>query len=76
MHGGWSSWGKFTACDKPCNGGYKYRKRKCNYPVPDFGGNYCQGSFQEKQKCPITKCRCMLLNLSITCIKNYKMQLF
>ena len=43
VHGGWSRWSQWSACDKPCGGGKQKRERECNNPTPRFGGNDCPG---------------------------------
>ncbi|XP_046331621.2 uncharacterized protein LOC124114874 isoform X1 [Haliotis rufescens] len=47
VHGGWSTWIITTStCSASCGGGSRTvsRTRRCNSPVPSFGGNNCVGS--------------------------------
>lgn len=40
VNGAWSAWGPYGAC----SGGYKWRYRNCNNPIPSCGGASCVGS--------------------------------
>ncbi|XP_061197855.1 SCO-spondin-like isoform X2 [Saccostrea echinata] len=51
IHGGFSNWGMWGDCSTTCGGGRKTRERKCNNPVPAFGGNNCTESFSEDIEC-------------------------
>ena len=46
-----SDWSAFSACDKPCGGGKRFRTRQCNNPPPVFGGKPCEGQTREEQEC-------------------------
>ena len=56
MHGGLSSWGDWTACDKTCGGGFARRYRTCDNPPPKNGGRLCIGSLVEEIKCNVHFC--------------------
>jgi len=43
MDGSWSSWENWTRCSKTCGGGFHFRTRKCDDPMPSRGGTQCQG---------------------------------
>jgi hypothetical protein len=49
VHGGWSEWGNWTACDN----GKKMRLRECNNPTSSRGGDACSGDAVETASCPI-----------------------
>ncbi|XP_057309719.1 uncharacterized protein LOC130647766 isoform X2 [Hydractinia symbiolongicarpus] len=58
IHGEFSEWTAWSKCDKSCNFGTSRRSRKCDNPVPAYGGLDCYGSsFQTKecnpQYCPV-----------------------
>jgi hypothetical protein len=61
MNGGWSKWSKWSSCpncyeektnDKP----KQRRSRKCDSPIPAFGGLHCDGSDFEEKECVISVC--------------------
>ncbi|XP_062859444.1 A disintegrin and metalloproteinase with thrombospondin motifs 14 [Trichomycterus rosablanca] len=54
--GGWSSWGKFGSCSRTCGGGIRSRSRRCNNPVPAYGGRECPGSEFDYQMCNTDDC--------------------
>ena len=56
VHGNWSSWSPWPNCNKPCNGGNKTRKRKCDNPEPAFGGQKCEGPINETEPCNLYNC--------------------
>lgn len=58
IHGGYSAWTEFSPCDKTCNNGRKFRTRKCNQPVPQFGGQNCSllGPDSEVVECFLRHC--------------------
>ena len=48
INGGWSSWFINGSCSVTCGSGYLHKERKCNSPLPQFGGTDCFGpSFEE-----------------------------
>ncbi|XP_064631894.1 hemicentin-1-like [Lineus longissimus] len=59
IDGGWSLWGSWTHPTISCGEGEQKRTRSCDSPVPQFGGNGCQGAavevkkYQHRRKCPI-----------------------
>ena len=55
VHGNWSDYELWLPCSKSCGLGTKRRFRYCTNPVPDFGGNPCQGSKFEDSEC-FTNC--------------------
>ena len=44
IHGNWGSWAGWAGCSKSCGSGKQVRKRECNDPVPQYGGDDCFGS--------------------------------
>ena len=44
VHGEWGSWGNYSECSITCGFGFKIRKRNCDSPPPQYGGNKCSGA--------------------------------
>ncbi|XP_058823570.1 hemicentin-1-like [Topomyia yanbarensis] len=57
VDGGWSSWGPWSKCSKPCGVGLRHRKRSCTNPEPKTGGRQCEGENIEIEKCSSKSCR-------------------
>ncbi|XP_065061575.1 uncharacterized protein LOC135688582 isoform X2 [Rhopilema esculentum] len=51
VDGTWTKWTEWSACDKPCNGGWYRRWRYCTNPAPLYGGQSCDGDSQERVPC-------------------------
>lgn len=71
VDGGYSPWGKWSACSKTCgkDSGEKTRERFCNKPQPQNGGKDCSalGKNKETKSCkPKAK----------KCPGEYKMKFF
>lgn len=52
----WSSWSKWTLCSKNCNGGVRYRSRKCvvknrDNTLTEVGCHVCTGECIESRPC-------------------------
>ena len=43
VNGQWSEWSQWSACAKSCGGSNVTRKRSCNNPPPQRGGEECPG---------------------------------
>ena len=56
VNGSWSSWGEWSNCSDPCNGGTQTRMRGCDNPAPSGGGDGCEGDEKETQACIKDKC--------------------
>lgn len=56
VDGGFSNWGAFGECDKPCGTGMKKRTRTCTNPAPANGGKNCEGPLEEQEKCNVQPC--------------------
>eukprot|EP00794_Sanderia_malayensis_P015286 gene15286-16863_t len=63
VHGGWTEWTAWSACDKPCNTGMYRRWRYCTNPSPLYNGNECQGNATEGMPCNTNICPESRVNL-------------
>ncbi|XP_063231455.1 semaphorin-5A isoform X2 [Bacillus rossius redtenbacheri] len=54
--GGWSSWGPWDECSASCGGGYRVRRRRCDNPAPEHGGQDCQGCHTDHETCGAVAC--------------------
>ena len=57
VDGGWSMWSAWSACDKSCELGLRYRTKSCTSPVPQNGGAYCPGDDKETEFCNAIPCQ-------------------
>ncbi|XP_074608868.1 uncharacterized protein LOC141863292 [Acropora palmata] len=58
VHGQWSEWSQWSACAKSCGASKVTRKRSCNNPPPQRGGEECPGEATEnaldcETPCPV-----------------------
>merc|ERR1711881_269332 len=51
IHGKWSDYGEWGACNATCGGGEQIRERNCTNPEPAHGGDTCTGETTESQPC-------------------------
>ena len=56
VDGGFSAWDEWGTCTAECGGGDQTRSRRCDNPVPEFGGLECDGDFTECQRCNLDPC--------------------
>merc|ERR1712045_1062723 len=56
IDGGFSAWDEWTPCTVECGSGDQTRNRRCDSPVPEFGGLECVGDFSECQRCNMDPC--------------------
>jgi len=56
VNGGWSAYGKWSACSKTCGDGVQSRARTCTNPAPSGSGKQCEGPTEQKQKCRVRTC--------------------
>ncbi|XP_076296368.1 A disintegrin and metalloproteinase with thrombospondin motifs 3 [Lasioglossum baleicum] len=54
--GGWSPWKPWEKCSRSCGIGVQCRTRKCNKPLPAYGGKYCSGPSENCKLCDLPKC--------------------
>lgn len=59
IDGGWGDWSNWSGCSLTCGIGTRQRERKCDSPMPQFGGKHCDENerIEEKhcreQRCPV-----------------------
>lgn len=56
IDGQFGSWEGWSDCTKTCGIGSKNRVRKCNNPLPRYGGTNCTGTSFENISCNTLKC--------------------
>ncbi|CAH2296534.1 A disintegrin and metallo ase with thrombospondin motifs 12 [Pelobates cultripes] len=56
INGGWSAWSSWSHCTRTCGAGIQSAERKCNSPVPKYGGKYCTGERKRYRICKIFPC--------------------
>ena len=56
VDGGFGEWEEWGPCTQHCGGGDQTRTRRCDNPIPQFGGWKCFGAFTECQRCNLDPC--------------------
>ncbi|XP_071963203.1 thrombospondin-1-like [Antedon mediterranea] len=56
VNGGWGEWSIWSGCTKTCDGGWQERKRFCDAPLPQHGGDSCSGHFNQIRLCNVKTC--------------------
>ncbi|XP_066284505.1 properdin-like isoform X1 [Branchiostoma lanceolatum] len=56
IHGQWGPWGPFGACSATCGESMRSRRRECDSPEPQFGGQNCVGKKRDRQQCNVDPC--------------------
>lgn len=56
VNGRWSAWSSWSPCSVSCGNGRQERMRKCNDPIPEYGGKFCQGPAREFHNCEEDDC--------------------
>ncbi|CAG5125446.1 unnamed protein product [Candidula unifasciata] len=56
VDGQWSEWSDFSECSSSCGPGISKKTRRCDSPLPQFGGKNCPGSEMFTKKCEVVKC--------------------
>ena len=51
IHGAWGRWMAWSKCIGKCGTGLSTRKRYCDSPKPEFGGDDCKGRAEEVKEC-------------------------
>ena len=57
VDGQWTDWNNWTECSVSCDNGTHHRKRSCSNPLPDNGGEYCNGDDIQIDSCILEPCR-------------------
>ncbi|RUS76460.1 hypothetical protein EGW08_015774 [Elysia chlorotica] len=56
VDGNWGAWQSWGTCSTSCDKGIRTRTRKCNYPPPAYGGDYCPGEGVQEKECSLADC--------------------
>ncbi|XP_067585037.1 hemicentin-1 isoform X1 [Pseudorca crassidens] len=56
VDGKWATWTSWSTCTVSCGGGARQRTRDCSDPVPQYGGNKCEGSDVQSDFCNSDSC--------------------
>jgi len=56
VNGGWSHWTPWSSCDVTCGRGKQRRIRACNSPLPQYGGDECEGKASMTKHCKNHAC--------------------
>ncbi|KAK3087485.1 hypothetical protein FSP39_006555 [Pinctada imbricata] len=56
VDGGWGQWLSWSPCSRSCGGGSRTRLRRCDNPIPRFGGALCSGRDMQKDFCNPEPC--------------------
>ena len=56
VNGRWSGWTSWSPCSVTCGNGRQERLRKCDSPVPEYGGKFCDGPAREFHNCEEDDC--------------------
>ncbi|XP_011246353.1 hemicentin-1 isoform X3 [Mus musculus] len=56
VDGRWATWSSWSACTVSCGGGARKRTRDCSDPVPQYGGNKCEGTGVQSDFCNSDPC--------------------
>uniref|UniRef100_A0A8R1XTV2 Uncharacterized protein n=1 Tax=Onchocerca volvulus TaxID=6282 RepID=A0A8R1XTV2_ONCVO len=56
VEGGWRDWSAWSSCSVSCGHGLRRRWRLCDSPIPQNGGNLCEGNFVESLDCDVGNC--------------------
>ncbi|KAF7991001.1 hypothetical protein HCN44_000806 [Aphidius gifuensis] len=56
IHGGWGQWIPTGNCSRSCGIGIVKASRKCNNPLPEYGGDYCVGKKVRFEICSVKPC--------------------
>ncbi|GLH12202.1 Semaphorin-2A [Gryllus bimaculatus] len=54
--GQWGEWGEWNTCSQACGGGFRVRRRVCDSPPPENGGQDCQGCHLSYETCNMQPC--------------------
>ena len=64
VNGRWSGWTSWSPCSVTCGNGRQERMRKCDSPVPEYGGKFCDGPAREFHNCEEDDCPGNCSNMS------------
>lgn len=56
VDGGWGPHGSWSECSEKCGGGFRFRQRMCDDPIPQNGGLECSGCGTDFEVCNVQPC--------------------
>ena len=56
VDGAWTQWSRWGYCSESCGTGVRSRSRTCSDPVPQYGGEECDGANLETKECFLKVC--------------------
>ena len=62
VDGGWGEWGSWSSCSVACGDGFRTRERPCDDPLPQNGGDDCEGRGLDAILCNEGECVGKLTN--------------
>ncbi|VDH95006.1 Hypothetical predicted protein [Mytilus galloprovincialis] len=57
VNGNWGYWSAWSDCNSSCGSGTQTRTRRCDTPLPAFGGSLCTGDSHDSQTCIGSSCQ-------------------
>ena len=57
VNGAFGNWSEYSVCSVSCGKGVQYRERKCDSPLPKYGGKDCDGLTRENRSCEEGECQ-------------------
>lgn len=63
VSGNWGAWLPWEQCSVSCDLGERVRRRLCDNPRPQFGGDTCDGDELQIEPCNVQPCSGKILSI-------------